>query len=198
ANNIVDCSSRIQKSRLDAYLFSLTWPPTFCSSYNVTLPLNFTDFHHPWTLWLLQVVIIVLEDSFNHLLSYKLIILFNRPIILPNITVNCTGTEKFNISLLQGLRPKLDVEWPSLRNLSRTESLWKHEFEKHGLCAVEDPKILNQVGYFNTSLQLRAKTDLLKDSNINAKYVTEYTYRNALCLLLFCRKLYFKEVLKKK
>ncbi|KAH8856097.1 Intracellular ribonuclease LX [Schistosoma japonicum] len=144
----------------DAYLFTLTWPPTFCSSYNVTLPLNFTDFtiHGLW------------------------------PIILPNITVNCTGTEKFNISLLQGLRPRLDVEWPSLKNLSRTESLWKHEFEKHGLCAVEDPKIGNQVGYFNTSLQLRAKTDLLntlKRYNITPSNVTEYN------------KTVFQEVMKK-
>uniref|UniRef100_A0A5K4FCH6 Beta-lactamase n=1 Tax=Schistosoma mansoni TaxID=6183 RepID=A0A5K4FCH6_SCHMA len=38
----------------------------------------------------------------------------------------------------------------------------KHEFEKHGLCAVEDPQVFNQYGYFKFGIQLMQKLNLLK------------------------------------
>ncbi|CAH8497678.1 unnamed protein product [Schistosoma rodhaini] len=84
------------------------------------------------------------------------------PTILPNIQPNCTGSLRFDIRRLQGIRNELDLMWPHLKNYRESPSFWKHEFEKHGLCAVEDPQVFNQYGYFKFGIQLMQKLNLLK------------------------------------
>ncbi|KAF6770879.1 hypothetical protein AHF37_10659 [Paragonimus kellicotti] len=38
----------------------------------------------------------------------------------------------------------------------------KHEWYKHGRCAIEDELIRNELGYFNVSLGLKKRTPILQ------------------------------------
>ncbi|CAH8298731.1 unnamed protein product, partial [Schistosoma turkestanicum] len=86
------------------------------------------------------------------------------------------------------LRPELDHKWASLRNYSAREIFWAQEFEKHGQCAVQDPRIGSVFGYFNAALVLYNRTNLLntlKRNNIVPSNRTMYS------------KIYFQNVMKK-
>ncbi|XP_018647492.1 putative ribonuclease t2 [Schistosoma mansoni] len=53
----------------------------------------------------------------------------------------------------------------------------EHEFNKHGLCAVQDPLVHNQTGYFKFGLQLFKDANLLKTLmkyNITPNATKEY------------------------
>ncbi|CAH8298741.1 unnamed protein product [Schistosoma turkestanicum] len=138
----------------DSYKFGLTWPPTYCYSYIRPIPDGVTSFtiHGLW------------------------------PEIYPDIIPNCTAEEKFNLTLLNPLRPELNHKWPHLNNLSATEIFWEREFEKHGQCAVQDPLIRSVFGYFKTALELYNRTDLfstLRRYNIVPSNQTIYnSYKN--------------------
>lgn len=59
--------------------------------------------------------------------------------------------------------------WPNLYTNTPLESFWKHEWEKHGTCALSLPEIQSESDYFNVSLSLRTKYDfgpILKANSI--------------------------------
>jgi len=66
----------------------------------------------------------------------------------------CPPTD-FNISLLDDLIPQLNVYWPS-EDGSNT-AFWRHEYEKHGSCAVNDGVFDDQREYFVAALDLAAR-----------------------------------------
>ncbi|VDP41769.1 unnamed protein product [Schistosoma margrebowiei] len=74
----------------------------------------------------------------------------------------CKSQEQFNITVLQGLRSDLLRLWPSLSNYSSPETFWKHEFDKHGKCALQDPLIHDQYNYFKFGIDLMKKLNLLE------------------------------------
>lgn len=68
---------------------------------------------------------------------------------------HCTQ-ERFDITQLEGLRPALDMLWPSYYNAP--EGFWAHEWVKHGTCA--ESLFPREVDYFNTTLRLHAENNL--------------------------------------
>ncbi|VDP44652.1 unnamed protein product [Schistosoma margrebowiei] len=99
------------------------------------------------------------------------------PQIFPEKLPNCTKTEQFNLTLLKSLESDLLSLWPSLSNYSSPESFWKHEFNKHGQCALEDPLIHGQYGYFKFGIDLMKKLrllDNLKKHNITPHASEQY------------------------
>uniref|UniRef100_A0A7S0RVF5 Uncharacterized protein n=1 Tax=Pyramimonas obovata TaxID=1411642 RepID=A0A7S0RVF5_9CHLO len=71
----------------------------------------------------------------------------------------CDNTIKFTESKVADLETKLDSYWPNCFLDTPHTDLWKHEFEKHGTCAMESPKISDEHDYFSTALKLREEID---------------------------------------
>eukprot|EP00803_Ostreobium_quekettii_P010729 evm.model.scf_1932.1 EVM.evm.TU.scf_1932.1 scf_1932:9848-13867(-) len=62
--------------------------------------------------------------------------------------------EHYDPKDLVDLKPRLDVEWPSL--ITDGDSFWRHEWEKHGTCAN-----MTEHGYFEEALALHEKYSIL-------------------------------------
>ncbi|CAH8824167.1 unnamed protein product [Trichobilharzia szidati] len=119
-------------------VLSLTWPPTFCSKAECKLPPRMNDFniHGLW------------------------------PSVWPGRQpTNCSAHPAFDIDKLSDLRGQLDSEWVNLMDYQNPIPFWEHEWYKHGQCATEDSLISDELGYFNTSLILKDKIDLLDKLN---------------------------------
>lgn len=92
----------------------------------------------------------------------------------------CTKN-KFNITAVEDLRAQLTEYWPNLLDGKGAESLWAHEWEKHGTCSP-----LKEKEYFELTLAFHEQTDLttwLKNSNIrpsNSHTYTEAQFRDAI------------------
>jgi ribonuclease T2 len=57
------------------------------------------------------------------------------------------------------LLPNLLKYWPNLYTNTPLESFWKHEWEKHGTCALSLPQIKSESDYFNLTIGLRDNFD---------------------------------------
>lgn len=70
----------------------------------------------------------------------------------------CKGhARKFNASEVQSLESQLLIKWPNLYPTQSETSLWKHEWEKHGSCAVSVPSVSGEKKYFSAALGLHEK-----------------------------------------
>jgi len=67
----------------------------------------------------------------------------------------CNKSLPFNFNTIKPLLPLLLEFWPNLYTNTPLESFWKHEWEKHGTCALNLPQIRSEFDYFNVSLNLR-------------------------------------------
>lgn len=64
----------------------------------------------------------------------------------------CKGTQHWNYSLISDLEPELKDRWSDIGIVDT--KWWKHEWDKHGTCALGSPLINSQLQYFATSLWL--------------------------------------------
>jgi len=67
------------------------------------------------------------------------------------------------------IKEELEQYWPNLYADSSVDSLWKHEYEKHGTCAAQLPTFADEHDYFKNTLVIREKYDygvVLADSEI--------------------------------
>lgn len=113
------------------YLFTRRWPPTVCQEADKCIP----DIgkYQRWTIHGLWP-----EFSNNTWNQY-----------CKNVT--------FNVDKINSLRAELEQNWPNLLEHKTPESLWKHEWEKHGTCS-----ILNEFDYFFKTLNLNKRYDIDK------------------------------------
>ncbi|EFX78360.1 hypothetical protein DAPPUDRAFT_53622 [Daphnia pulex] len=65
----------------------------------------------------------------------------------------CNRTWVFDPDRIGTLRPQLLKVWPNIHGNDTDDSLWKHEWEKHGTCAALDPKFGSEELYFNQGIQ---------------------------------------------
>jgi len=72
----------------------------------------------------------------------------------------CNRSLPFNFDSIKWLLPQLLKFWPNLYTNTPLDSFWKHEWEKHGTCAVGLPNIKSESDYFSSTLSLRDKYDL--------------------------------------
>lgn len=71
----------------------------------------------------------------------------------------CNKSMGFDFDKIKWLLPRLNKYWPNLYTNTPTDSFWKHEWEKHGTCAIGLPDVHDESGYFNVSLGLRDHFD---------------------------------------
>ncbi|TNN15179.1 Ribonuclease Oy [Schistosoma japonicum] len=131
---IVHMSDSQKDGDWNYFVFTLTWPPTFCSYKKCKLPPGLNDFtiHGLW------------------------------PSIWPGKQpTNCSAHSRFDIHRLQSIRNKLDYTWANLLNYENPSPFWEHEWYKHGQCGIENVLISNELNYFNTAVELKEKLNLL-------------------------------------
>lgn len=134
---------KFKKTNFDYFAFRQIWPPSSCmfpGKNTCKIPENVTT-------W----VVHGLWPSVNSGMS-------------PTF---CDESYPFDYNSIKWLVPLLLEFWPNLYTNTPIDSFWKHEWDKHGTCAVSLVK--NESGYFNVSLALRDHFDfgpILKGSNI--------------------------------
>ncbi|XP_048738067.2 ribonuclease Oy-like [Ostrea edulis] len=75
---------------------------------------------------------------------------------------NCNSSWPFDINDVKPLVSDLKRDWPNLFPDTKENSFWKHEWSKHGTCAISLPATSNQLKYFSMGLQLYNKYNLTK------------------------------------
>ncbi|CAL1677943.1 unnamed protein product [Lasius platythorax] len=90
----------------------------------------------------------------------------------------CNRSLPFNASALAPLQSELKENWIDIQNGSEPYSFWKHEWNKHGTCAVTIKALNNEFNYFEEGLKLLYKynmIDVLAKANIlpGQKYKVE-------------------------
>ena len=140
----------------DHFVFTQTWAPQFCKE--IGSECKFSHIPPIWTIHGLWP---------NEGSSIK----------FPSF---CVG-EEFNLNLLSGLRIPMDAYWFSYLQSWNNSDFWKHEWRKHGTCAVagESELFPNQESYFSLTIQdIYPKyniSSILEDSDIvpGGRYSTE-------------------------
>ncbi|XP_063223309.1 ribonuclease Oy isoform X2 [Bacillus rossius redtenbacheri] len=64
----------------------------------------------------------------------------------------CHSPLHFNMSQLQGIEPQLLAYWTNIENGTSTYDFWKHEWKKHGKCALSLPALDSELKYFEQAL----------------------------------------------
>lgn len=81
----------------------------------------------------------------------------------------CNKSLEFNSSILAPIENELKDHWLDIHKGSKSYALWKHEWDKHGTCAVTIKALDNEFKYFQTGLKLFDKynmIDVLTKANI--------------------------------
>lgn len=74
----------------------------------------------------------------------------------------CNSSWKFEENQIVKIEGKMRIYWPKLIFSSNSRiSFWKHEWEKHGTCCTNLPKLNSEFNYFNVGLDFNRKFDLL-------------------------------------
>ncbi|XP_054160224.1 ribonuclease DdI-like [Oppia nitens] len=93
----------------------------------------------------------------------------------------CCFESTFNVSKIKSLESQLIQKWPTLKENGKHEDFWKHEWTKHGTCAMNSDKLKGHFNYFNHTLHLYDSFPLqswLQSSNIKASNTTTYSLIN--------------------
>jgi len=98
--------------------------------------------------------------------------------IAPNF---CNTTWKFEYSSVANIRSDLDVYWPDYELRAHPNSLWTHEWEKHGTCAAQLTALGSEEKYFQAGIDLGKQirlTEWLKEKNIvpGGRYTKDEVY----------------------
>lgn len=82
----------------------------------------------------------------------------------------CNTSIKFDANVLDPIRNDLLEDWPNIEGGKGTSSLWRHEWLKHGTCAVVLDSLNSEIKYFQKGLELFSTfnvTYILNSENIN-------------------------------
>jgi len=72
----------------------------------------------------------------------------------------CNKSLIFDFSQIASLQVQMQAQWPNLYNDTEPDSFWKHEWEKHGTCALTVGATANEFKFFSQGLALNAKYDI--------------------------------------
>jgi len=141
----------------DSLVFTMQWPLTACLIWKDGKPMHTCSLpkHHRWTvhgIWPNS------KDGSQ------------GPFF-------CNSTWVFDPNGVKPIRQDLLREWPNVHGNDTEDSLWKHEWEKHGTCAALDEHFSSEMLYFNQGIQWANKyqlSDYLSKSNIIPSLISQY------------------------
>lgn len=64
----------------------------------------------------------------------------------------CNSSIKFDPTLIAPIETDLDTYWTNIEANTEKYSFWKHEWKKHGTCAVQIPQLNSVLNYFNQGI----------------------------------------------
>jgi ribonuclease I len=65
----------------------------------------------------------------------------------------CNNTWHFDFADLAPIRNELDIKWTNIENGTAEDSLWKHEWQKHGTCAAQLEPLDSELNYFSKGIE---------------------------------------------
>merc|ERR1719147_254814 len=90
----------------------------------------------------------------------------------------CNNSWTFDHSVLQPIKGNLTIYWPDVEIRNKPDSLWSHEWTKHGTCAAQLEELDSELKYFSKGVQLAVEnpvTQWIHDAGILPnKKGTEY------------------------
>jgi len=89
----------------------------------------------------------------------------------------CDKTKKFDFSTLKPILDKLESHWTNVHANSPKDGFWKHEWEKHGTCAMQLPQMDSELKFFEEGVALNGRFPLqkyLSDADITPGYLYDY------------------------
>jgi ribonuclease T2 len=98
----------------------------------------------------------------------------------------CCKPDKFDVKKVKAIEPQLLANWPNLLPKKSADSLWAHEWEKHGTCSTQSKKLVGEMNYFNSTLTLYNGYPVQKwlaDAGINPNNGTVITESNFLSVI---------------
>jgi len=72
----------------------------------------------------------------------------------------CNRTWKFEHKVLEPVMDDMNLYWPDVEMRDVPDSLWKHEWEKHGTCAAQLPETSSEVAYFSKGVELAKENQI--------------------------------------
>lgn len=79
----------------------------------------------------------------------------------PHGPFNCDNNYPFNPSMLNPIMDKLNAQWTDVHKNARKDDFWRHEWTKHGTCAMQLEPMNNELKYFSKGLELNNKYDIV-------------------------------------
>ncbi|KAG5332426.1 RNOY Ribonuclease, partial [Acromyrmex heyeri] len=148
---IENWKTNVKSNEFDVLMFTQRWPLTVCFEWENKSRLNSTHRcmlpkSNEWTIhgiW---------PTKYN--------------IIGPQF---CNRSLSFDSKALAPIEGALKENWIDIQKGSKPYSFWKHEWDKHGTCAISVRDLNNELKYFQTGLKLLNKynmIDVLAKSNI--------------------------------
>jgi len=64
---------------------------------------------------------------------------------------------KFNEGILEPILEELNIRWTNVRAKTPEDQFWKHEWDKHGTCAMQLESMSNELKFFSKGLELNQK-----------------------------------------
>ncbi|KAI1302369.1 Ribonuclease DdI [Halotydeus destructor] len=94
----------------------------------------------------------------------------------------CCNTDPFNVDNVKSLENDLLAKWANLLKGKSADSLWAHEWDKHGTCSAQSKKLVGEKAYFSSTLNLFATlpvADWFSAANIVPSEDAKYTEAEA-------------------
>ena len=79
----------------------------------------------------------------------------------------CKNAPKFNETLIESIKPKLQLHWPNLFVDTKESDFWEHEWTKHGTCSIDLPSLGDELKYFTKVLDILSNLKLDKHLSDN-------------------------------
>lgn len=111
----------------DLLIFTQHWPSTVCLDYEEHSPNNFCEKPKAENRWTIHGV----WPTKLHSLG-------------PGF---CNASLVFDPNKIAEIRSDLITAWPNIEGGKSEDSLWEHEWSKHGTCAVELPELDSEVSH---------------------------------------------------
>ena len=88
---------------------------------------------------------------------------------------NCNNSIHFDPKSLDPIKERLNIQWTDVHKNAQKDDFWRHEWTKHGTCAIQLEPINTELKYFSKGNE---KTFLIAESNPLKRILTPPTHHS--------------------
>ncbi|XP_055846875.1 ribonuclease Oy [Episyrphus balteatus] len=133
----------------DILIFTQSWPVTTCFHWKEEDKSHECNLPTTKEVWTIHGVWPTKLDTFG-----------------PNF---CNNSAKFDVDQLDPIVDQMYLFWPNIETGKEYDSLWEHEWDKHGTCAAQIEQLDDELKYFNQGLHWHSgffMSEVLEKSSI--------------------------------